>query len=153
METNLYKQLRLHIERGKNVVTFTGPADVISFGQEVIKVYTDSPITPDASSLLKFVQTHKEQGVALAQVILTLKGWLITHTGEATIRPMIQKRVYDLSQFYIRILLNLRLIANLATVGLIEDNAMTVNNAKSTASQMMKDVEEMTAFVCSDFVA
>lgn len=154
MNRDLHKELMLHLERGKNQLMLNEPADISKVGEDILKKYTSSPLTKQTTSVLKFVQTHRDSYIELAGLILELKGWLITHQEPSQIKLMVEKRVQDLNVFYLKLLFDLSVIGQgMVTIEeMIEDGAVTLNNAKNIANEILVAVEEVTVFVSQDFV-
>jgi hypothetical protein len=152
METTLRTQLTIRFTHGKNKVDLNQPTDVINFGKETIEKYTNSPISKKTSTCLKFVQTHRDNYIELAGVILELKGWLNSHPEPSIIKDIARKRLIELIAFYGQLLQTLVIIGEgMATIeNLIEDDAMALHNAKTIAGDILSSVGEVALFISQD---
>jgi hypothetical protein len=147
MNKALIHQLLASLEYGKSDLTFIGIMDVVNYREQVVKKYIDHPKMNLDEQVLRIITDHKENLIPLAELILELKGWLITHTDKTQMRLMIEKRVYDLSIFMLQLMFNVRVIAKMITLEeVLSQETLKTNAAKRIANEILNNVEEVTAF-------
>lgn len=148
MDKQLEEELMARLQHGKTTLSFESILGAIKYGDQITRRYLDHPQMSLDENVLRIVTDHKENLIPLAKLILELKGWLATHTEEILLRPVIQKRVFDLSNFMIRLMMNIRVIAEMPTLEeLIAEETLKPNSAKMIAKEILSLTNEVTSFV------
>ncbi len=149
MDHSLRLELIKHFAHGQHKVELNVPLDVINIGKVILENYANSPVSKETSTSLKFAQTHRDNYVELAGVILEIKGWLSSHPEPSEIRSMASKRLAELVVLYGQLLQTLIIIGEgmINIENVIEDDPRALPMAKIIAQDILGGVGEVGLFI------